>query len=370
MRDALIGYLESVTFATELAAWAEIETCSYDPVGLAQFAEVLTDRFTQLGAEVEPVGEMHLLARWSGVGKPLLLLGHFDTVYPRGTLAEQPVERRGNKLFGPGVVDMKGGLLMGCVAIEALQAMKRFWRRPIWFLCTCDEEIGSPTSRRHIEELAAQSEAALVLEAAANGGALKTARKGVGLYELSITGRAAHAGVAPEQGRNALLELAHQIIWLQSLNDAESGTTVNVCTASGGTTANVIPAEARAEINLRVRTFAEAERIAQALAARQPVGEDVTISFSGGLNRPPMERTEQIGRLYEHARRLANELGFDIDEAATGGGSDGNFTAAIGVPTLDGLGPVGGGAHALTEHVNLDAFVPRTALLARLLETL
>ena len=192
----------------------------------------------------------------------------------------------------------------------------------------------------------------------------------MGGYELTVTGRAAHAGVAPEQGRNALLELAHQIIWLQGLNDAETGTTVNVCTASGGTTANVIPAEARAEINVRVRTFAEAERLAQELAARQPVGEDVTIQFSGGLNRPPMERSPQIGQLFDHARRLAQELGFELDEAATGGGSDGNFTAAVGVPTLDGLGPLGGGAHALHEHVKLDSFVPRTALLARLLETL
>lgn len=284
MQDSLIGYLHTVSFATRLAAWAEIETCSNDPDGLAQFARLLTDHFTQLGADTEPVGETHLLARWPGAGKPLLLLAHFDTVYPRGTLATQPVAQRFNKLFGPGVVDMKGGLLMGCVAIEALQALDRTWRRPIWFLCTSDEEIGSPTARPYIEELARQSEAALVLEAAANGGALKTARKGVGLYELAITGRAAHAGVAPEQGRSALLELAHQIIWLHTLNDAETGTTVNVCTA--------------------------------------------------------------------------------------GGGSDGNFTAAVGTPTLDGLGPIGGGAHSLHEHVNLESFVPRTALLARLLETL
>jgi glutamate carboxypeptidase len=370
MPDSLIDYLESVAFANELAAWAQIETCTSDAEGLASFANVLRSRFAQLGAMVEPVGETHLLARWPGAGKPILVLGHFDTVYPRGTLATQPVVQRGDQLFGPGVVDMKGGLLIGCVAIEALQALGRSPQRPVWFLCTSDEEIGSPSSRQYIESFARQSQVALVLEAAANGGALKTARKGVGLYELSIAGRAAHAGVAPEQGRNALLELAHQIIWLQGLNDPETGTTVNVCTAGGGTTTNVIPAEARAEVNVRVRTFAEAERLARALAARQPVGQDVTITFKGGLNRPPMERSPEIGRLFDHARRLAGELGFEIDEAATGGGSDGNFTAAVGVPTLDGLGPLGGGAHALHEHVNLDSFVPRTALLARLLETL
>lgn len=369
MPDDLLTYLAAVPFAAELAAWAAIESCSDDPAGLAEFAGVLAARLRDNGAAVEPVGATHLLARWPGAGKPILLLGHFDTVYPRGTLARQPVVQRGDKLFGPGVVDMKGGLLIGCVAIAALRALDRSPRRPVWFLCTSDEEIGSPTSREHIERLARAAEVALVLEGAGNGGALKTARKGVGLYELQVTGRAAHAGVAPEQGRNALLELAHQIIWLQSLNDPETGTTVNVCTARGGVTANVIPAEARAEVNVRVRTVAEAERLARALATRQPIGEDLTISFVGGLNRPPMERSEQIGQLFAHAQRLAQELGFAIDEAATGGGSDGNFTAAVGIPTLDGLGPIGGGAHALHEHVNLDSFVPRAALLARLLET-
>jgi glutamate carboxypeptidase len=190
------------------------------------------------------------------------------------------------------------------------------------------------------------------------------------LYELAITGRAAHAGVAPEQGRSALLELAHQIIWLHELNDDNAGTTVNVCIASGGHATNVIPAEARADVNVRVRTMAEAERIATALAERRAIVDDVTIRFEGGINRPPMERTASIGALFEHAQHLAQELGFAIDETSTGGGSDGNFTAALGVPTLDGLGPVGGGAHALHEHVNLDSFVPRTALFARLLETL
>lgn len=370
MQQDLIAYLENVSFATELAAWAQIESCSDDPVGLDAFASVLTTRFIGMGAEVEPVGATHLVARWPGTGKPILLLGHFDTVYPRGSLAQQPVVLRGPKLYGPGVVDMKGGLLIGCVAIEALRALDRLGPRPVWYLCTSDEELGSPTSRSAIEELAQQSAAALVLEGAGNGGALKTARKGVGLYDLQITGRAAHAGVAPEQGRNALLELSHQIIWLQSLNDPETGTTVNVCTASGGVTANVIPAEARAEVNVRVRTLAEAERLQQALTSRQSVDPDVTIRFTGGLNRPPMERSPQIGQLFSHAQQLARELGFDVDEVATGGGSDGNFTAGLGIPTLDGLGPIGGGAHALHEHVNLDSFVPRTALLARLLETL
>lgn len=370
MPDALLGYLETVPFAAQLGAWAAIESCSDDPEGLAAFAAMLTERFGSMGADVAPVGATHLVARWPGVGKPILMLGHFDTVYPRGTLAQQPVAERNGKLYGPGVVDMKGGLLIGCIALEALQAVGRQPQRPVVFLCTSDEEVGSPTSRQHIEAFAREAEVALVMEGPGNGGALKTARKGVGMYELAVTGRAAHAGVAPEQGRNALHELAHQILWLQGLNNPETGTTVNVCTANGGTTTNVIPAEARAAINVRVWTQAEAARLAQAFAARQAVLEDVQITYAGGINRPPMERSSEIAQLFAHAQRLAHELGFEIEETATGGGSDGNFTAALGIPTLDGLGPVGGGAHALHEHVNLDSFVPRTALLARLLETL
>ncbi|WP_026370529.1 M20 family metallopeptidase [Kallotenue papyrolyticum] len=370
MPDALLRYLAQAPWVEELSAWAAIESCSRDAQGLAQMRVVLEQRLRRLGAAVERVGSMHLLARWPGVGQPILLLGHFDTVYPRGTLVQQPIAQRDGGLFGPGVLDMKGGLLMGCLAIEALQALDRRPRRPVWFLCTGDEEVGSPDARPWIERYAREAAAVLVLEAAGNGGALKTARKGVGLYELVVTGRAAHAGVAPEQGRSALLELAHQIIWLHTLNDAAQGTTVNVCVAQGGTATNVVPAEARAAINIRVRTLAEAERIAAALQARQAVLDGVTLCFSGGLNRPPMERSAAIARLFARAQALARELGFELSETETGGGSDGNFTAALGVPTLDGLGPVGGGAHARHEHVQLASLAPRTALLARLLETL
>jgi len=370
MPDALFAYLDTIDFAEQLAAWSRIESCSDDPAGLEQFAGLLGRRFVAAGADVAPVGDTHLLARWPGQGQPILLLAHFDTVYARGTLGGMPVRRRGNKLYGPGVVDMKGGLLIGCVAIEALRSLGRMPRRPVWYLCTSDEELGSPTSRPFIESLACQSVAALVLEGAGNGGAVKTERKGVGLWQLHVHGRAAHAGVAPEQGRNALHELAHQILWIQTLNDAGQGTSVHVTTASGGTTSNVIPAAARAAINVRVRSMGEAERLARAFAERRAVLEDVRIEFAGGINRPPMERSPRIAALFERAQQLAGELGFTLQETATGGGSDGNFTAALGVPTLDGLGPIGGGAHARHEHVLLDSFVPRAALLARLIETL
>jgi len=369
MQD-LVEYLHTVAFAQQLADWACVETGSDDAAGLAQFHTLLVEHLGMLHAQIEPVGATHVVARWPGEGQPILVLAHYDTVYGRGTLERQPVVQRGDKLFGPGTYDMKGGLLMACVAMQALQVLDRMPRRPVWLLCTSDEETGSPTSRPFIEALAAEAGQALVMEAAALNGALKTARKGVGMYHMTIEGRAAHAGVAPETGRSALLELAHQVVWLHSLNDLETGTTVSVGVAHGGTAGNVVPAQATAEIDVRVRSVAEAERIEHAFKTRLPVLDGVSLQVMGGLNRPPMERTLAGVQLFEHARRLAHELGFDVQETSTGGASDGNFTAALGVPTLDGLGPTGGGAHALDEHVDLPSFVPRTALLARLLETL
>jgi glutamate carboxypeptidase len=370
MQADLIEYLHTVPFADYLGEWARMETGSDDTVGLAQFRMMLAERLGALGADIELVGATHALGRWPGQGQPILMLAHYDTVYPRGTLERQPVQVRDDKLFGPGVYDMKGGLLMACVAIEALRALDRQPRRPVWLLCTSDEERGSPTSRPLIEALARESGTALVLEPAGRDRSLKTARKGVGLYEIMIEGRAAHAGVAPQDGRSALVELAHQILWLHSLNDPATGTTVNVGAADGGIGFNVVPADAHALIDVRVCTVAESERIEHAMKTRLPVLDGVSVEITGGLNRPPMERTPAGLELFEHARSLAHELGFEVHETMTGGASDGNFTAALGVPTLDGLGPAGGGAHALDEHVDLDSFVPRTALLARMLQTL
>jgi glutamate carboxypeptidase len=265
---------------------------------------------------------------------------------------------------------MKGGLLAICVALEALRALGRSPRRPLLVLVTDDEEIGSPVSRPLIEQVARDAAAVLVLEPATPAGALKTARKGAGMYTLEVTGRAAHAGVAPEQGRSALVELAHQILWLQGLNNAETGTTVSIGQAQGGSAPNVIPARATAFVDVRVRTAAEGRHLAARLAARGAVTPDVEVSYTGGIRNPPMERTPAIAALFEHARGCADDLGFAIEEAATGGGSDGNFTAALGVPTLDGLGPCGDGAHAIHEHIVVDEFPRRAALLARLIETL
>jgi glutamate carboxypeptidase len=357
----------------ELASWASVESGTGDYEGLITFAELFTRRLSLLGLEVEPIGRggVRRWGRWQiGAGKPILLVGHADTVYPRGTLAAQPVVERDGRLYGPGVFDMKGGLLAMYAAIEALQSLGRTPRRPIWLIVTDDEEIGSPESRPYIEQLARQAGTVLVLEPATPAGALKTARKGVAQWTLEITGRAAHAGVAPQEGRSALVELAHQLLWLHSLNDPATGTTVNVGMVQGGTAFNVVPAHATAAIDVRVPTLAEAERISQRLSKRQAVTPDVTVNYTGGLRNPPMERTAAIVDLFRHAQACARELGFEIDEASTGGGSDGNFTASLGIPTLDGLGPLGDGAHAAHEHIIVDEFPRRAALLACLLETL
>ena len=375
MPDALLDYLQNHTndYMLELASWTSVESWTDDREGLQTFAALLGARLHNLGLDVEQIGPggARQLARWRvGEGAPVLLIGHGDTVYPRGTLAAQPVVERDGRLYGPGVFDMKGGLLAMCVAIEALQALGRRPRRPIWLLITDDEEVGSPTSRPYIEEVARQCGTVLVLEPATPMGALKTARKGVAVFSLEVTGRAAHAGVAPHEGRSALVELAHQILWLQSLQNPATGTTVNVGLAEGGTAFNVVPAAAKAGIDVRVTSAREAERISSLLAERSAVTPDVEIRYSGGLRNPPMERTAAIAELFERARTCARELGFEVEEAATGGGSDGNFTAALGIPTLDGLGPLGDGAHATHEHIVIAEFPRRAALLARLIETL
>ena len=375
MPHDILRYLQERNshYMLELASWASVESCTDDREGLQTFSALFANRLRALNLEVEPLGPggARLLGRWrTGEGAPLLLVGHGDTVYPRGTLSRQPVEERDGRLFGPGVYDMKGGLMAMCAAIEALQAHGRTPRRPIFLLMTDDEETGSPASRPFIEQVAREAEAVLVLEPATPAGALKTARKGVATFELEVTGRAAHAGVAPHQGRSALVELAHQILWLSGLNAPEQGTTLNVGIAHGGTAFNVVPASAIAKIDVRVTTRAEADRITTLLAERAAVTPDVGVHYTGGLRNPPMERTAANTALFRQAHVLARELGFEVEEGSSGGASDGNFTAALGIPTLDGLGPLGDGAHAVHEHIVVDEFPRRAALLARLLETL
>jgi glutamate carboxypeptidase len=299
--------------------------------------------------------------------KPTLLLGHLDTVWALGTLAKMPFRVTGGRISGPGVLDMKAGVLMALTAIEALQEMELV-RRPVTLLIHGDEEVGSPASRKLTERIAQRCQAVYVLEPAQGAaGAYKTARKAVGMYRLSVQGVAAHSGVDFEKGHSAVVELARQIEALQLLTDLTRGITVNPGVIGGGTQSNVVAAEAWVEIDVRIARKRDLARMDRALRSLRPFDQGCTLTMSGGMNRPPMERSKGTVALFRRAQRLAAELGITLEEAATGGASDGNFTAALGVPTLDGMGAVGAGAHAPHEHLERQHLVPRTALLAAML---
>lgn len=296
---------------------------------------------------------------------PVLLLGHLDTVHPLGTLAHMPFRIAESKLWGPGTLDMKVGAAMALTAIEIL-AEAELLNREIVLLLNTDEEVGSPISRPITEAIASQCAAVFVLEPA-QGLAYKTARKGTGDWRIEITGHAAHAGVDFEKGASALRELAHVIETVSSWTDLKRGLTVSVGTAGGGTKTNVIPASAWAEVDVRIARKGDGPRIERQFAALKTKDKRCTLAITGGINRPPMERTRGTAKLYQQAHILATELGIELPEAATGGASDGNFTSALGIPTLDGMGAVGEGAHASHESVVIEHLAPRTALLAALL---
>ena len=313
----------------------------------------------------------HLRAEWGTGDEQLLVLCHVDTVWSLGELAKRPFHSDGNKAYGPGVFDMKCGTVQALFALNHLKEQGWPLAKKVVVLFNTDEEIGSITSRPFIEAEAKRSKAVLVLEPAiAPHGALKTARKGVGRFEIVVEGVASHAGSNPKQGASANLELAKQTVWLHSLNDFDKGTTVNVGVMQGGTRANVMAARAQAQVDLRVMTMSEAERMVPLILGRQAETPNTKLTVTGGLNRPPMERTPAMVAMYQLAEQLAQELGIEISEGMTGGGSDGNFTAALGIPTIDGLGAVGDGAHAVHEYVVLSKIPERTALLTRLLQEL
>jgi glutamate carboxypeptidase len=295
------------------------------------------------------------------------MVGHFDTVWPAGTLAHMPFQVEDGQARGPGVFDMKAGLVQ---AFWALRALRETGSRhpPVVFLLNSDEEIGSPGSRPLIEEEARKAALSMVLEPSFHG-ALKTARKGVGMFTVHVTGRASHAGSEPSEGVSAIEEACRITLELHAETNAETGTTVNVGVFRGGTRGNVVAAEAVLEVDLRVATESEAQRMTRAILGLRPHHPDARVQVSGGMNRPPMERTPDVVRLFEHARALARELGIELQEASVGGGSDGNFCALVNPAVLDGLGAVGDGAHALSEHVLIEHMVPRATLVARLLET-
>ncbi len=364
----------------------EIESPSDNKSAVDRIAEAVAHNFSQLGGElrVHPANDFgnHLqidfdLPRESvgkSASKPVLLLGHYDTVYPLGSLATMPCRVVDNKLTGPGVLDMKSGIALMLHALAGLQEWhckdrNRRLPRPVTVLLVSDEEVGSNSSRAITESLAKKAVAVLVLEPSyGRHGAVKTARKGVGEYVVKVTGKASHAGLDFQKGVNAILELARQIEKISSFTDLKKGLTVNVGIVAGGSRTNVVPAEAAARIDVRIASIRDTAGIDKKIRSLRPFNRKCKIEIAGGINRPPMERTAGVAALYSQAVAIARELGWKLEEAAVGGGSDGNFTAAMGIPTLDGLGGVGDGAHATHEHILISELPRRAALIAGLIE--
>jgi glutamate carboxypeptidase len=345
------------------------ESPSNDLAAVAESAQLVARvGAARLGTDPELIeldGVTHLRWRFGSGPYRVLVLGHHDTVWPHGSLATHPFGIVDGVLRGPGCFDMKAGLVMAFHAIAALPDPSG-----ITLLVTGDEEVGSTTSRQLIEDEARDCAATFVLEASADGGALKIERKGVSLYEVLVHGRAAHAGLEPERGVNATIELSHQVLAIAELGDPDAGTTVTPTTMTSGTTTNTVPASSKLSIDVRVRTIAEQQRVDDAMHALTPRIEGARLEVRGGPNRPPLERSASQD-LFDRADALAQKLGQPaLQGVAVGGASDGNFTGGIGVPTLDGLGAVGGGAHADDERVFVDALQPRTELLAAMLADL
>jgi glutamate carboxypeptidase len=356
-----------------LGRLVNIESPSDDRAGLDRFADTLIKLFGEFGSiqEIADSGGRHLRLAVDGAdatAEHAVALCHYDTVWSKGTLDRIPFSVDADGVArGPGCFDMKGGMVVLFYALRALQSRGLRPKRALRVLFTSDEEVGSPTSRSVIEQTARGAGVAYVLESPLPGGTLKTARKGTGDYHVRITGRAAHAGVEPQKGISATQELAQQILALHALNDYASGTTINVGVVHAGTRPNVVAAEAEAHVDVRVQTLAEADRIDAAIRGLKPRLPGAILDIDGGLNRPPMERSPAMATLFLRARDIAASMSVDLQEGSTGGGSDGNFTAALGIPTLDGLGPEGEGAHAAHEHVLTESFPRRAALVAGLL---
>lgn len=365
----------------------EMETPTYSRPDIDRLAGFLAREFRRHGANVlmldNPSTGAALVAEFWGNARtavrrgsnrhdraesqrPILLLGHLDTVWPRRTLGRMPFRIRGGRAYGPGILDMKSGIVLGLAAIRALQAIGIEPPGPVRFFLNPEEETGSGAFRREIEREAKASRAVLILEPAAKGGALKTARKGVGEFQLTVRGRSAHAGIDPDAGINAIGELARQILKVEKFAAPRRGLTLNAGVIEGGTRPNVVPDFASATVDVRIMRTADGEWVERKFWRLKPVNRGARLKITGGINRPPMERA-MTAALFAKAKDLAMDLGFGIKEAASGGGSDGSFCAALGIPTLDGLGGVGDGPHADHEHVVIRELPRRAALLAALL---
>ena len=301
---------------------------------------------------------------------PLVIIGHTDTVHPRGSIEARPWRVEGNRIYGPGIFDMKANCALALEALRACEVVGARPKRPVTVLLTCDEESGSPAGRGLVESETRRAVAALVLEPSASNGRVKTARKGTGMFTVTVHGRAAHAGLDPDKGVSAVLELARQTVRLHAMNDAVKGTTVTVSVVRGGTQSNVVPAEAWAEVDLRFSSVEAGQWLEKEILGLKPFDERARVVVTGGINRPPLERTEDVLQLYTRAREIASLIDFELGEASVGGASDGNFVGALGTPVLDGLGIEGDGAHAAHEHILADNIPVRGAMLAGLIASL
>ena len=374
MNKRIFAYLKEhqQDILDELTRLVELESPSDNKALTDQLGAYLIKRVKDLGAEVqifpqEIVGD-HILARWGSGEDGVLILCHIDTVWDAGEAVKRPIRIEGNRLYGVGAEDMKGGVAIALWALKTLREMDAFPDISINLLFTTDEETGSQTSREVIEEIAAKQKAAFVLEPAQPPlGSIKTSRRGVGGFRVEVAGRAVHAGADHEKGINAIDELAWQILQIRELTDYAAGATVNVGVMAGGTRSNVVPANAWCDVDVRVSNMELAQQIEKAMNSLEPHFPGTRIKVTGGFDRPPMVRTEKVVSIFEKARALAEEIGFELTEAAAGSASDGNFTAAMGIPTLDGMGVEGDGAHSVDEYCEIHSLPERAALLAALL---
>ncbi|MGN8646984.1 M20 family metallopeptidase [Gracilibacillus sp. HCP3S3_G5_1] len=377
MRSYLEGQYDQMLKMLEQLV--NIDSCSYDKAGVDKVGAIMKQYYQAIDFVVGEVKQKkygnHLILRRKNVdiSKPtILILTHMDTVFEKGTASERPFHINANKAYGPGVIDMKASLVSVYYAMKALLVNNNSSVDQVEILLTSDEEIGSPTSRELIEKHAQNKKYALVMEPARKNGAIVSARRGKGLYKLEVIGKAAHSGIEPEKGRSAIEELAHKIIQLYDITDEEEGIHVNVGLIEGGTSVNTISDHATAEVDVRFRTQEQAEEIKEQIATiiASTEVDGTKVKIEGGINRPPMEKTEQTEKLLRIIKRVGDELDIFIKDTETGGGSDASFTSALGIPTVDGLGPVGGRAHRESEYLELESFVPRTLLLAHVIAEL
>lgn len=358
----MVSTLETIT---------NIDSPSTDKACIDHLVTVLDKLWQDAGCSTRiiPESEMgnHLRVEWGSGEKQILLLCHMDTVWDKGEASKRPFRTENGRAFGPGVYDMKAGIIEALFAVKTLTKLGLKPSKKIVILHNSDEELGSPTSRAYIEEEAKKSQAVLVLEPSASGGKLKTWRKGVGMFQINITGRAAHAGSDYEKGVSAISEAARQVIYLHNLTDLKAGTTVNVGVIGGGSRSNVVADNAFLDVDIRVKTMDAATELISKMQGLKPLDPRTSITVKGGLNRPPMERNSKNLALFQLARSIGIEMGLDLLESGTGGASDGNFTSALGIPTLDGLGAVGDGGHALSEYIEITSLAERGALVAGLM---